>query len=182
MQRRTLVRTFIAAGVTAGIAVAGALVARRPRADDAAAQPLSPAPASEAGPLVLVHKDPSCGCCTLWVTHLEQAGFTVQVFEESNMGQVKERLGVPFGKGSCHTGEVEGYLVEGHVPAADIQRLLAERPKAKGLVLPGMPIGSPGMEIPGTPAQPFVVELVRLDGETEPFSRHGPPDEASASG
>ena len=173
MDRRAVVRIFIAAGVTAGIAVAGTLGVRRLRSEGVAAQPPSPAPAKQAGFLVQVHKDPSCGCCEHWVTHLRQAGFKVEVFEADNMGAIKERLGVPFGKGSCHTGEVEGYLIEGHVPAADIHRLLAERPKAKGLVLPGMPIGSPGMEIPGTPAEPFVVELVRLDGETEPFSSHG---------
>ncbi len=173
MQRRALVRIFIAAGVTAGIAVAGTLGVRRLRSDDVAAQPPSPSPAEKAGPLVQVHKSPTCGCCKDWVTHLREAGFQVTVFEQDNMGPIKERLGVPFGKGSCHTGEVEGYLIEGHVPAADIRRLLAERPQAKGLVLPGMPIGSPGMEIPGTPAEPFVVELVRLDGETEPFSSHG---------
>ncbi len=74
--------------------------------------------------------------------------YWVEVFNEDNLDPIKTRLGVPFAKGSCHTGEVEGYLVEGHVPAGDIRRLLAEHPRAKGLVLPGMPIGSPGMESP----------------------------------
>jgi len=85
---------------------------------------------------------------------------------------VKTRVGVPVGKGSCHTAEVDGYFVEGHVPAEDIRRLLAERPDAKGLVLPGMPPGSPGMDMPGMPAQAYTVELVRRDGSTEAFARH----------
>jgi hypothetical protein len=123
-------------------------------------------------PLIKVHKSPTCGCCEEWVTHVQKSGFKVEVFNEDNLDAIKQRLGVPFGKGSCHTGEVEGYLVEGHVPAADIHRLLGEQPRARGLVVPAMPIGSPGMEIAGVPAQEFTVELVKMDGETVAYSFH----------
>ena len=88
------------------------------------------------------------------------------------LGEVKERLGIPYGKGSCHTAEVGGYAIEGHVPASDIKRLLEEKPDALGLVLPGMLMGSPGMEMPDGRSQPFTVELVRRDGTTEPFANH----------
>jgi hypothetical protein len=124
-------------------------------------------------PLALVHKSPSCGCCGLWVEHLEDSGFRVEVRNSDDVNPVKQRLGVPYGKGSCHTAEIGGYFIEGHVPAEDIKRLLAEKPDAKGLVLPGMPMGSPGMESPdGTTSGPYTVELVQRDGTTNPFSQH----------
>ena len=130
--------------------------------------------ASQPLPAALVHKSPTCGCCGLWVDHLKHAGFKVDVREAENINPVKERLGVPYGKGSCHTAEVGGYMVEGHVPAEDIKRLLAEKPGARGLVLPGMPIGSPGMESPDGFVQPYTVELVEADGSTRAFASHGP--------
>ena len=124
-------------------------------------------------PLALVHKSPTCGCCELWVNHLKQAGFPVEVRHAENLNPLKERLGVPYGKGSCHTAEIGGYIVEGHVPASDIKRLLKEKPAARGLVLPGMPIGSPGMEVEGAPVRPYTVELVKRDGSTVAYSTHG---------
>ncbi len=124
-------------------------------------------------PLMIVHKSESCGCCGLWVEHMKQAGFPVEVRNLDNVNPIKERLGVPLGKGSCHTAEVGGYFVEGHVPAGDVKRLLAEKPAARGLVLPGMPAGSPGMEMPDGRVQPYVVELVVEDGNTEAFAHHG---------
>lgn len=175
MERRMLVKTVLAVGAAAGLGTIGVVGVARFRSRGIAADTSLAIAASEKGILIQVHKSAACSCCELWVEHLRQAGFRVEIFEEDNLGPIKERLGVPYGKGSCHTGEVEGYLIEGHVPAADIRRLLAERPQAKGLVLPGMPIGSPGMEIPDTPAQPFTVELVKLNGETEPFAHHSPP-------
>jgi hypothetical protein len=123
-------------------------------------------------PRMAVHKTPSCGCCSVWIEHMKDAGFEVDVHDMVDMGPVKERLGVPYTKGSCHTAEVGGYLIEGHIPAADIKRLLEERPDARGLVLPGMPLGSPGMEVPEGEQQPYTVELVRRDGTTEPFAQH----------
>ena len=97
-------------------------------------------------PAVLVHKDPNCGCCAGWVQHLRDNGFSVEVDETENLTPIRRQLGVPDALAACHTAEVAGYVVEGHVPAAAIQRLLQERPDAKGLAVPGMPVGSPGME------------------------------------
>lgn len=88
----------------------------------------------DALPLAVVHKSPTCGCCDLWVDHLRHAGFQVEVRNQDNLNPLKERLGVPYGKGSCHTAEIGDYVIEGHVPAADIKRLLSEKPDAKGLV------------------------------------------------
>jgi len=101
---------------------------------------------AEPTPAMTVFKDPNCTCCSAWVEHLQANGFTVAVAEASNMREVKARVGVPNELSSCHTGEISGYVVEGHVPAHAVQRLLAERPAAIGLAVPGMPIGSPGME------------------------------------
>ena len=128
--------------------------------------------AAPALPRMLVHKSASCGCCGLWVEHMQGAGFEVEVRNADNVNPIKERVGVPLGKGSCHTAEVDGYFIEGHVPAEDVKRLLAERPDAKGLVVPGMPAGSPGMEMPDGLTQPYTVELVRDDGSTSEFARH----------
>lgn len=127
---------------------------------------------SQALPVVLVHKSATCGCCGAWVDHMRAAGFRVDVRDVDNLDAVKTRVGVPFGKGSCHTAEVGGYFVEGHVPAQDIKRLLAEKPDARGLVVPGMPAGSPGMEMPDGRVEPYVVELVAHDGTTSAFAHH----------
>lgn len=122
---------------------------------------------------MIVWKNESCGCCKLWVRHLEEAGFTVQVHDIENMGPTKERVGIPAAMGSCHTGEIAGYFIEGHVPAEDIKRLLSERPAAKGLTVPGMPLGSPGMEQPSGEVQPYDVFLVAADGSTSVYAHHG---------
>ena len=123
-------------------------------------------------PVVAVYKTPWCGCCKLWVEHLRKAGFKVEVHDVEDLDAEKDRMGVPADKRSCHTARVAGYYVEGHVPAADIKRLLKDKPKAEGLVLPGMPIGSPGMEMPDGRTQPFAVELVDAKGGTTVFARH----------
>lgn len=123
-------------------------------------------------PRMTVHKTPTCGCCSAWIEHVKKAGFAVEVHDMDDLGPVKSRLGVPFAKGSCHTAEVGGYVIEGHVPATDIKRLLEEKPDARGLVLPGMPMGSPGMEVADGRQQPYTVELVHRDGTTEPFAQH----------
>ena len=132
------------------------------------------APEATALPPAIVHKSPTCGCCELWVEHLREAGFTVEVRDHAPdaLNRLKGDVGVPYGKGSCHTAQVGGYFVEGHVPAADIKRLLAEAPDARGLALPGMPLGSPGMEVPDGRVQPYTVELVGEDGATVPFASH----------
>jgi hypothetical protein len=96
-------------------------------------------------PSVTVHKDPNCGCCGGWVAHIESNGFTVRVVDSNELDHVKSRLGVPSDLAACHTAEADGYVLEGHVPAAAVQRFLTERPQARGLAVPGMPSGSPGM-------------------------------------
>src|SRR5215813_9274366 len=106
--------------------------------------------------VITVHKDPTCGCCSGWVQHLQNAGFVTKVLDTSDIDAVKKRLGVPDDLAACHTAEVAGYIIEGHVPAAALKRLLAEKPDAAGLAVPGMPIGSPGME-GGTPERYDVV-------------------------
>lgn len=115
-----------------------------------------------AGPVIEVAKSPTCGCCSEWVDHLEESGFRVEVEDTDNLSMVKRRLGVPGDLGSCHTAVVDGYVIEGHVPASDIRRLLAERPAdVEGLAVPGMPAGSPGMEGP----PPVRYDVVAFDGE-----------------
>lgn len=110
----------------------------------AAAVPLRAA--AQALPGVTVSKDPSCGCCGGWIAHLRASGFSVTAHDTTDMSAVKTRLGVPAHLVSCHTAEVGGYVIEGHVPASAIKRLLSERPAGRGLAAPGMPQGSPGME------------------------------------
>lgn len=133
----------------------------------------SPTPKASKLATIDVHRSPSCGCCMKWVTHLQDADFTVNVHNEDDMQAVKTSLGVPDSKRSCHTGKVAGYFIEGHVPAEDIKRLLAERPKAKGLAVPGMPLGSPGMEMPSGATQPYTVDLVAKDGSATTYAKHG---------
>ena len=133
----------------------------------------SPSTAEPALLLVKVTKNPSCGCCKLWVERLRDAGFQVEVNDVDNLNSVKQRVGLPYGMGSCHTAEVDGYFVEGHVPVEDIKRLLRERPQARGLAVPGMPAGSPGMEVPSGQVQPYDVMLVGRDGNATVYSHHG---------
>lgn len=113
-------------------------------------------------PAIRVHKDPNCGCCSGWVRHLKSAGFNVTVQEERNLQDIRKRLGVPTDLAACHTAEAGGYVIEGHVPALAIQRLLKERPVATGAAVPGMPVGSPGME--GGAPERYAVILFGLDG------------------
>lgn len=122
---------------------------------------------------VEVWKDPNCGCCHLWVEHLQAQGFKVQVRDVGNTA-ARKRLGMPEKLGSCHTATVGGYVIEGHVPAADIRRLLKERPVALGLSVPGMPIGSPGMDGPEYQGRKdaYDVLLVQKDGSTRSFQRY----------
>jgi hypothetical protein len=124
-------------------------------------------PSLAAEPVIKVHKDPNCGCCGGWVEHLRDAGFAVEVEDAqdaSHLVAVRIRLGVPPELAACHTAEVSGYVLEGHVPAPAVRRLLAERPSATGLAVPGMPVGSPGME--GGQPQPYTVVLFGPTGRT----------------
>ena len=126
-----------------------------------------------AAPLVEVWKDPSCGCCKDWIKHLEANGFAVRVFETGNAA-ARSRLGLPAKFGSCHTASVGGYVVEGHVPAREIQRLLKDRPAALGLAVPAMPVGSPGMDGPeyGGRRDPYDVLLVQRDGRSAVYQSY----------
>lgn len=121
-------------------------------------------------PLVTVYKSPTCGCCKDWVKHLESNGFRVEAHDVADVDRIKQNLGVRPQYASCHTAIAEGYTLEGHVPAGDIKRLLAERPKARGLAVPGMPGGSPGME--SAPKQPYATLLIDDQGGARVFEQH----------
>ena len=130
-------------------------------------------PAQGVRPLVEVYKDPSCGCCSKWVDHLKQNGFDAKTNEVADIDAVKVAYRVPEKARSCHTARVDGFVIEGHVPAADVARLLKERPTGVvGLAVPGMPIGSPGMEV-GTRVQPYDVLAFDTNGQTRVFASHG---------
>jgi len=135
-----------------------------------------PLAASAAAPVIEVYKSASCGCCTGWVKHLEANGFTVKVQNVANPSDYREKFGMPKELGSCHTAIAQGYAIEGHVPAAEIKRLLKEKPKAKGLAVPSMPMGSPGME--GNRSDPYDVLLVQASGSYTTY-RHYPGDQKS---
>jgi hypothetical protein len=149
MTRRTLVT---------GLAVSALLACSRPLR----AQGL---------PKIVVSKDPTCGCCSGWIDHLRKAGFSADVIETSEINRVKVRLGVPEDLASCHTAEIGGYVIEGHVPADAIKRLLAEKPAGKGLAVAGMPMGSPGMEMEGLAPDTYEVVLFGPSGQTT-FARY----------
>jgi hypothetical protein len=121
-------------------------------------------------PTITVYKDPSCGCCKSWIEHLIKHGYRVDAKDSPDMPEIKRAMGVPTGLAACHTAIVNGYLIEGHVPAADIDRLLAQKPKIAGLAVPGMPMGSPGME--GGTAQRYQVLTFDKSGKTTVFASH----------
>lgn len=118
--------------------------------------------AQAATPVIDVYKSAACGCCDGWVKHLRENGFTVKSHDVQDPAAYRSKFGIPEKLGSCHTGMIRGYAIEGHVPAAEIKRLLAEKPKAIGLAVPEMPLGSPGMEAPRN--EPYDVLLVKADG------------------
>lgn len=124
-------------------------------------------------PLVEVWKDVSCGCCHDWIAHMKDHGFEVRAYDVGNVA-ARQRLGVPAKLGSCHTARVDGYVIEGHVPASEVQRLLRERPPVLGLVVPGMPIGSPGMDTPayGGRRDAYSVLLLGRDGSTSVYASY----------
>ncbi|RJF97620.1 DUF411 domain-containing protein [Noviherbaspirillum saxi] len=144
---------------------------RRTLLQGALAALLMPAAAHAAPTVIKVYKTPSCGCCHEWVAHLEQNGFTVKATDVPDTSPYRAKYGVPKELASCHTGVVAGYALEGHVPAEQVKRLLAERPKAKGLAVPGMPVGSPGMEVEGNRKDAFDVVLIKANGKHQVY-RH----------
>ncbi len=125
-----------------------------------------------AGPLVEVFKSPTCGCCAQWVEHMRASGFTVRTTDLNDLTDIKKSRGVPDQVQSCHTAVVNGYVVEGHVPAADVHRMLKEKPAIAGIAVGGMPIGSPGMDFPGTKAQAYNVMSFDKSGATRVFAKH----------
>lgn len=151
MQRRFLLKTL--AGITCAALAPGVIAQARPQLE--------------------VWKDPNCGCCKEWVTHLQANGFHVKVNDVGNAA-ARKRLGIPDKLGSCHTALVSGYAIEGHVPAADIHRLLKEKPQAVGLSVPGMPVGSPGMDAPiyGERKDSYDVLLVLKDGSARTYQSY----------
>ncbi|MDP5293240.1 DUF411 domain-containing protein [Oceanimonas sp. CHS3-5] len=127
------------------------------------------APVLAAPAQVTVYKSPTCGCCEDWVDHMRESGFEVNSIDTEYMGAIKARAGVQQQLASCHTAAVGGYVIEGHVPAADVKRLLEQQPEVRGLTIPGMPQSAPGMDIPGSP-----YEVLSFDeqGNTAVFSRY----------
>jgi hypothetical protein len=160
----------------AGVAVIAAVVSAWAYASgDRVAESAPPAAGVAAGVAaahtVTVFKDPNCGCCKEWVTHLRKHAFEVVSKDTADVATIKATARVPRQLYSCHTAFVNGYVVEGHVPAADIQRMLAEKPKIAGIAVAGMPAGSPGMEVPGRKDAYQVIAFGR-DGSTSVFARH----------
>ena len=119
---------------------------------------------------IVVYKSPTCGCCKKWISHLGKNGYSVEIHNQYDVSPIKSKMGVPRKLHSCHTAMVDGYVIEGHVPAADITRLLEERPAVKGLAVPGMPMGSPGME--GPRKDPYEVLTFQENGRTTVFAKH----------
>lgn len=132
-------------------------------AQTAAAQPVKGAPVK-----MVVYKSPTCGCCSAWVDHVKAAGFQVEVHDTANVAPIKNEHGLPQHLASCHTALVDGYVIEGHVPADVIRRLLAERPQVTGIAVPGMPAGSPGMEM-GDRKDPYDIIAFARDGQVSVY-------------
>ncbi|HEY8507755.1 MAG TPA: DUF411 domain-containing protein [Steroidobacteraceae bacterium] len=166
---------WIAGGlaIAAAVTIGAAVFAGRSSEEGHQASATSATRAGSALPVVDVYKTPTCGCCSKWVDHLREEGFEVRTTDMRDLTDIKARHGVPEQLASCHTALVAGYVLEGHVPGEDVQRLLEERPAIAGVAVPGMPIGSPGMEIPGSHAQPYEVIAFRNDGSTQVFATHG---------
>ena len=134
-----------------------------------AAAPAGQAAASADGTPMLVYKTPTCGCCRAWVDHVKAAGFAVEVRDMPDVAPVKHEHGVPGHLASCHTAIVDGYVVEGHVPADVIRRMLRERPQVAGIAVPGMPMGSPGMEVPGGRKDPYDIIAFTREGQVSVY-------------
>jgi hypothetical protein len=154
MTRRRLVMILLGIALAAGSATA--------QSARGAAKP----------PHLVVYKSPTCGCCAKWVEHVNAAGFTSETTNVPDVAPIKVKHGVPSQLASCHTALVGGYVIEGHVPAEDIRRLLRERPAIVGLAAPGMPAGSPGMDVPNSP--PYQVLSFDKQGRTKVFATHPP--------
>lgn len=169
--RRTFVSATVAAG---GLALVGCGSSERKAASDAEADglanPEAPAPAQPQLAAMTVYRDPSCGCCEAWANQARTAGYEVTLIDYSDMPAIKRQHNVPEELASCHTAIVAGYAIEGHVPFADIERLLKNKPEGvRGLAVPGMPRGSPGMEMPDGAKDEFQVMAFDAAGKSRPF-------------
>lgn len=176
----TLSRLALALSTVALAACGGSGNGQSPQANAGGDAPQAEAPGAPArvasnatGPLVKVYKSPTCGCCRNWVDHLRENGFDVVAIDTDDLAAVKTAHGVPRAVESCHTAIVDGYVIEGHVPSDLIAKLLTERPAIAGLAVPGMPMGSPGMEMPDGTVPRYTVERINADGSTTPFATHG---------
>ncbi|HEX6587735.1 MAG TPA: DUF411 domain-containing protein [Longimicrobiales bacterium] len=170
MTSRTKMVTGVGLGAALAVAGIGALLVNRSaEAGDATASAAAVASADVRGngETVVVYRSPTCGCCKAWEDHMRAAGYTIESHEVMDVTPVKNEQGVPAPLRSCHTATVGGYTFEGHVPAEDVVRVLAERPEIDGLAVPGMPPGSPGMDVPGREDEPFEVFSFRAGGESE---------------
>jgi hypothetical protein len=145
-------------------------ISRREVIAGAAVLAAMPRALAAAAPALEVWKSRGCSCCSAWAEHFERAGFAVTMHEVDDVTPVRTAAGVPADLAGCHTGKLEGYVIEGHVPLDAVQRLIAERPEVSGLAVPGMPVGSPGMEVPGQPAEPFDVIAFAADGSRHVFA------------
>ncbi|MDP1616593.1 DUF411 domain-containing protein [Phenylobacterium sp.] len=139
----------------------------------AAAALAAPSARAAAPPPLTVYKTASCGCCGGWITAMTRAGYRPKVVVVDDVTPLNKRYGVPFELSSCHLTTIGGYVAVGHVPPADVGRLLKERPKALGITVPGMPLGSPGMETPDGRKEPYQTLLLLPGGKTRVFARHG---------
>lgn len=150
------------------------MITRRHALVAAVAALAAPGASAAAPPAPLtVYKTASCGCCTGWISHMSRAGYRPKAVVVDDITPLNKRYGAPFELSSCHLATVGGYVVVGHVPAADVTRLLKERPKALGITVPGMPVGSPGMEAADGRREPYQTLLLQPGGRTQVFSRHG---------
>ncbi|MBD1919257.1 MULTISPECIES: DUF411 domain-containing protein [Cyanophyceae] len=154
MNRRGLIAKLLAVGMMVAIALLGSPIAQ-----------------AQAATELTVYRSPSCNCCGHWVDHMQAAGFTVESVVTDDMDAIKDQYGVPEALASCHTALIEGYVIEGHVPASDVQRLLSEQPDVLGIAAPGMPVGSPGMET-GDRVDPYTVVSFAANGDTATFAEH----------
>ena len=170
------------AAVLAVAAIATPACSPRAERADVPAEPAAPAdhgtalaaasPTDTALPTMAVYKTPACGCCRGWIEHVQAAGFTVEVHDLEDLSEIKSEAGVPEKARSCHTAIVGGYTIEGHVPAPTVLRVLREKPRVAGLAVAGMPVGTPGMEVPGQEPDKYDVLSFQADGSTAVYESH----------
>lgn len=171
MKIKHFVITFAVIGFV-GIGSTALLTNQRSLAEDIAQNETAPEGKTEQWPVVTVYKNASCGCCQRWIEHMEKNGFQVEAHDVNNLQVYKEQAKLGAGMGSCHTAFVGDYAIEGHVPAADVKRLLEEKPDVSGLTVPKMPIGSPGMEVPGRAADSYQVISYKAGKEVGVFQQY----------